>query len=81
MKAFCGYVNGDWVEALLPEHPWVPVTFLGPQEAPSSLPLLPARSPHSQLTPLAPSLLQGPRDALGARGASWGVRGSELQAS
>ena len=39
----------------------------------SSLPLLPACCPHSQLTPLASSSLQGPRDVLGAREASWGL--------
>ena len=40
--------------------PWVPGTFLEPQEAPSSLPLLPASSPRSQLTPLAPRASLGP---------------------
>ena len=45
---------------LLPEHPWVPGTFLGPQKAPSLLSLLPACSPYSgspdsQLAPKAPA--------------------------
>ena len=35
----------------LPEHPWVPGTSLGPQEAPSLLPLLLACSPCSQSIP------------------------------
>ena len=38
---------------LLLEHPWVPETYLEPQEASRLLPLLPTCSPHSQLTPLA----------------------------
>ena len=30
----------------LPEHPWIPGTFLGPQEVPSLLPLLPLPPEH-----------------------------------
>ena len=46
-----------------------------PQEAPSSLPLLPACSPHSQLAPLAPRASLGPwsirgQGAMGKMGAS-----------
>ena len=53
---------------LLPEYPWVPGTFLEPQKAPSSLPLLPACFLHSQLAPVAPRASLGPWSELGV---SW----------
>ena len=46
---------------LVPEHPWVPGTFLGPQEAFSLLLLLPACSPHPLSIP-------------GSLEPSWGLR-------
>ena len=72
---------------LLPEHPWVPGTFLGPQKAPSLLLSLPAyplapraslgpwnlteASGSSQLAPLTPSLLPLLPEYPWVPGASW----------
>ena len=64
--------GASWSEPNVILGPWVPGTFLEPQEAHSSLPLLPARSPHFQLAPLAPRACLGPWSKLGA---SW----SELE--
>ena len=55
----------SWSEPNVILGPWIPGTFLEPQEAPSSLPLLPACSPCSQLA-LRASL--GPWSKLGV---SW----------
>ena len=46
---------------LLPDHPWIPGTSLGPQESPSLLPLLPACCPCSLSIP-------------GSLELSWGLR-------
>ena len=57
--------------------PWVTGTFLEPQEAPSLLPLLPACSSHSQLSPLAPRESLCPWSLWGSRG--YGQGGSKLK--
>ena len=57
--------------------PWVTGTFLEPQEAPSLLPLLPACSSRSQLTPLAPRESLCPWSLWGSRG--YGQGGSKLK--
>ena len=57
--------------------PWVTETFLEPQEVPSLLPLLPACSSYSQLTPLAPRESLCPWSLWGSRG--YGQGGSKLK--